>query len=340
MLKDISLSEFQATQEAYRFVLDVRSPHEYALSHIPGAINVPVFSDEEHERIGTLYKHSPFEARIFGASLICKNVAKELLELKEWLHPAHKILIYCARGGQRSLSLSLILSSIGYQIYRLIGGYKLYRSHVANALTLPREERFLTLVAPTGSGKSELIEGINWGLDIEGIASHMGSSFGDIKGGQPSVKMFQNLLFERLRALRHEPLIATEAESKRLGNLILPAPLYECYKNAPKVFIASSLEARIKRTFESYATITPMFFQNAMQKIARYMKKEAWEEAYRSFEAGDLMKCAEILLVEYYDKVYKLEPCDYTIHYKDKAQAIRELEEIKEQVQKLHSQRA
>lgn len=328
-MKDISLVSFQAERNQYHLILDVRSPHEYADSHIPTAINIPVLSDEEHERIGTLYKHSPFEARIFGASLICKNVSKELLKLKETIHPSQKILIYCARGGQRSLSLALILSSIGYQIYRLEGGYKLYRSHVASALALPREERFLTLVAPTGSGKSELIEAISWGLDIEGIASHMGSSFGDIKGGQPSVKMFQNLLFERLHALRHEPLIAVESESKRLGNLILPAPLYERYKNAPKVFIASSLEARIKRTFESYASITPIFFHNAMQKIARYMKKEAWEEAQRSFEVGNLMKCAEILLVEYYDKVYRIEPYDYTICYTNKTQALGELEELK-----------
>lgn len=332
MLKEITLEEFRALKGGFDVVLDARSPHEYAESSIPGAINLPVLDDKEHEKVGTLYRESPFEARILGASLICQNVSRHLQGIATLLHPSQKVLIYCARGGQRSLALSLILHSIGYQITRLKGGYKAYRASVAAAWQAPRKERFLTLVAPTGSGKSELIEALPWSLDIEGIAAHMGSSFGDIKGGQPSVKMFQNRLLERLLELSSEPLIAVESESKRLGNLILPSTLYERYQGAPKVFIDSPLEARIARIVREYAAITPEFFYGAMGRIARYMKKEAHEETIRAFEAGELAKCAEILLVEYYDKVYKLEPCEYKICYANKAEALQALEELKQEL--------
>lgn len=326
---DISLEDFLKNRSALSLIIDARSPCEYKESHIPGAINVPVLSDNEHKEVGTLYRSSPFEARILGASLICANVSKYLLELKSTLHPSQKIGIYCARGGQRSQSLSIILSSIGYRVNRLNGGYKCYRAYVANALQEERTEQFLTLVAPTGSGKSEIIEAITWSLDIEGLTSHMGSSFGDIRGGQPSAKMFQNLLYERLCALKDEPLIAVEAESKKLGNLTIPSPLYERYKNAPKVFVDSPLQSRIDRICKVYAGISPRFFYEAMGRISRYMRREAWEAAARAFEVGDLPKCAELLLVEYYDKVYKLEPCDYTISFSDLDSAKSELEAIK-----------
>lgn len=332
MLEELTLERFLSHRSAFSLVIDVRSPHEYLESHLPGALNLPVLSDLEHERVGTLYKESPFEARILGASLICANIASALSWLKDSLHPSQKVLIYCARGGQRSLSLALILSSIGYQIARLIEGYKGYRAHVAASWQAPRKESFLTLVGPTGGGKSELIQSLPWSLDIEGLARHKGSSFGAIKGEQPSTKMFQNLLFERLLELREEPLIAVEGESKRLGNLILPSSLYERYKSAPKVFIDSPLEARIDRTMQEYASISPAFFEGAMQKIARYMNKEAHKAASLAFWQGDLRRCAELLLVEYYDKVYKMEPCEYTIFHTSKESTLKELERIKGEV--------
>ncbi|HEX2977133.1 MAG TPA: rhodanese-like domain-containing protein [Bacteroidales bacterium] len=37
-------------------VIDVRSPLEFSNGHIPGAINIPLFNDEERARVGTKYK--------------------------------------------------------------------------------------------------------------------------------------------------------------------------------------------------------------------------------------------------------------------------------------------
>ena len=84
-------------------VIDVRSPSEYEVDHIPGAINLPVLSDKEREMVGTIYKqNSKFEAKKLGAALISKNISNHLKENirdknRDW-HP----LIYCWRGGQRS----------------------------------------------------------------------------------------------------------------------------------------------------------------------------------------------------------------------------------------------
>ncbi|MFM8770095.1 MAG: rhodanese-like domain-containing protein, partial [Rubrivivax sp.] len=44
-------------------VLDARSPSEFSLDHLPGAVNWPSLNDEERRLVGTEYKQvSPFEA--------------------------------------------------------------------------------------------------------------------------------------------------------------------------------------------------------------------------------------------------------------------------------------
>ena len=45
-------------------LIDVRSPGEYAIGHIPGAVNIPLFSDEERAKVGTLYKQSGKEENV------------------------------------------------------------------------------------------------------------------------------------------------------------------------------------------------------------------------------------------------------------------------------------
>ena len=45
----------------YDMIIDVRTPAEFAEDHIPGAVNLPVLSNEERVRVGTIYKQeSPF----------------------------------------------------------------------------------------------------------------------------------------------------------------------------------------------------------------------------------------------------------------------------------------
>lgn len=112
-------------------ILDVRAPSEYAEDHMPGAISMPVLSEEERVLVGTLYKQrSAFEAKRVGAALVSRNIAAMLETYFADKPRSFEPLVYCARGGQRSNSLATVLSAIGWRVHLLEGGYKSYRRHV------------------------------------------------------------------------------------------------------------------------------------------------------------------------------------------------------------------
>ncbi len=56
-----------AQLDAFDEVIDVRSPAEFALDHVPNAVNCPVLDDAERAKVGTLYAQvSPFDAKKTG----------------------------------------------------------------------------------------------------------------------------------------------------------------------------------------------------------------------------------------------------------------------------------
>ena len=60
-------------------IIDVRTPAEYAEDHIPGAINLPVLSNNQRKEVGTIYKQvNPFNARKIGGALVANNTANHL----------------------------------------------------------------------------------------------------------------------------------------------------------------------------------------------------------------------------------------------------------------------
>ena len=60
----LSIDRFRSERNHFDVIIDVRSPAEFALDHVPGAMNCPVLNNEEREQIGTLYKQvSPFAAK-------------------------------------------------------------------------------------------------------------------------------------------------------------------------------------------------------------------------------------------------------------------------------------
>ncbi|MCI7485026.1 MAG: tRNA 2-selenouridine(34) synthase MnmH [Helicobacter sp.] len=306
-------------------IFDVRSPSEFASSHIVGAQNVPVLDDNERERVGKLYKQDPFGAKVLGATLICKNISQVLCSLG--ITPAQVIGIYCARGGMRSLSLQSILQNIGYRTLRLTNGYKAYRKEVLEFLAKPLDSQFFTLSGPTGCGKSTLIGMYEHSLDIESLSMHLGSSFGGICGQQPRAAMFENLLFARLRELEGKKILV-ENESKKLGSLVVPSMIYNAYKNGVKILITAPLQIRIQRILEQYGDIDLDFFNHAMQKIAPFMDKRYWLQAHKAFELRDLEQVAYILITQYYDKVYRKEPCAFHIDSTNLESAFEHIRQI------------
>ena len=157
-------------------VIDVRSPSEYALDHVPGSVNCPVLDDEERARVGTLYTQvSPFDARKLGAALVARNIARHI-ETRFIAHERQwRPLVYCWRGGQRSAAMAHVLREIGWNAAQLQGGYKSYRRDVmAQLQALPCHFDYRVVCGATGSAKSRLLERL-----IGPVFHHIGNSFMD-----------------------------------------------------------------------------------------------------------------------------------------------------------------
>lgn len=327
----ISIQEFIQNRKDYDLVIDARSPQEYAESHISGAQNFYALNDEEYKEVGTVYRQvSPFEARVKGAAYVCKNAVTHISSLYPAYTPKTKIAMYCAKGGMRSASLSTIFSNIGYRVDRIEGGYRSYRSFVIDYLENMPTFSFVTLRGNTGSGKSELIEKLENSIDLERMANHYGSVFGLMNGEQPSQKEFQNRLADALLGVDSAKPVFIEGESKRIGKLILPNRLYEMMYEGKQVRVVASIENRVKRIVGMYEHISRPHFEDCMEKITPYIKKSAKDEILSSFAEKNLAKAAEILLIEYYDKVYKKSDKEELIVCNDDEEsAIAALKQIK-----------
>ena len=244
--------------DAFPERIDVRSPAEFALDHLPGAMNLPVLDDEERTRIGTLYVGSTFEARRLGAALVARNIAAMLDgaladKSREW-----QPLVYCWRGGQRSRALAHVLNEVGWRAMQLDGGYRAYRRHVVGQLeTLPSRFRFVVLCGLTGSGKSRLLAALAAAgaqtLDLEGMARHRGSLLGEFPGvAQPSQKAFETAIAASLRALDPARVVFVESESKRIGKLQLPETLLGAMRRGRSLTLVTALSQRVALIKEEY----------------------------------------------------------------------------------------
>jgi len=329
MITQLQIKDFISSMDEDFILIDTRSPDEFGESHIKNAINLYVLDNDQRKEIGTLYKKSPFKAKMSGASLISLNVAKYLQKNLSELTPKTKIFIYCARGGQRSGSFGAILDSIGFRVYKLENGYKSYRNYILNYLENFSYDKFLVLDGLTGSGKSEIIREFKNAIDLEKIANHYGSSFGAVNGAQPSVKQFQNSIYDEIERVKHYDITLLEGESKKIGKLHIPHKLHKKMLNSPHVWIESTLEERAKRILKDYQMIDKEFFENAMGKITPYIKKEYLIDAKKAYYNNDLKTCAMILLEKYYDKVYKKRG-DYitTIKFENLEKTIKEIKNL------------
>ena len=306
MLTILDVETFVQQKNNFDLLIDARSPKEFFESHIPHAQNFYALSDAEHHEVGTIYKQtSRNDAKALGASYICANVSSYIPRIYAHYKIGSRIGIYCAKGGLRSSSIALILSSIGYQVFKLESGYKSYRNYILAYLESFPHEKFIVLGGNTGCGKTELLSALSPSIDLEGLANHMGSSFGAIKGAQPSQKAFENMLCDILHTINPDEAIFIEGESKRMGTITIPTRLHVKMQEGKRVEITAPLEQRVVRILKDYERIDAHFFAQAMERITPYIKKNAKEEAIKAFQHNDLKRVATLLLTEYYDKVYK-----------------------------------
>lgn len=302
------------TLSRYSDVIDVRSPAEFALDHVPGALNLPVLDNAQRAEVGTLYvQQSKFLASRVGAAIVARNIADHLDGPLADKPGSWAPLIYCWRGGNRSGAMATILSRVGWRVGIVEGGYRTYRRGVVQRLYEEAPPLRVVLVSgPTGSGKTVLLDRARalgaQVIDLEALAAHRGSLFGGLKAeAQPSQRLFETRLLQALDALDPTRPVLVEAESSRVGQISLPPAIWSRMVTAPRIEIDASAAARAGHIVETYADITSDLaaLEEALGRLPRHIGREQ-REAWRGLaRAGAFLDLAEQLIHVHYDPAYR-----------------------------------
>ena len=314
----MSLQVLPATQvlaqlDTFDTVIDARSEGEFALDHLPGAVNWPTLNNEERILVGTMYVQvNQFEAKKRGAAIAARNIASHIereviTKPKEW-----RPLAYCWRGGKRSGSLSLILDQIGFRVTLVEGGYKAFRAAMlADIVEKVSLLNFQVVCGTTGSGKTRLLQALAAAgaqvLDLEALARHRSSVLGAIPGQtQPTQKRFDTLVWDALRRFDPQRPVFLESESKKVGNVSVPTTLVERMRASPCWDLTLPMDERVALLLEDYDFFVKdsKHFCNRLDVLADFRGKavvQAWKD---QVVAGNFAPVVQELLTEHYDPVY------------------------------------
>lgn len=327
-LTDLDLPSLQRFND----VIDVRSPAEFAIDHLPGAINLPVLNDQQRAEIGTIYvQESRSLARRLGAAHVARNIAQHLESALADRPSDYRPLIYCWRGGQRSMAMALVLDQVGWRPSVLDNGYRRWRQLVTAHLYEDGEPlRLVLLDGNTGCAKTDILHHVAamglQTLDLEGLAAHRGSVFGQLPGqAQPSQKLFESRLLIALSALDRHRLILIEAESNKVGDCMIPPALWRAMQAAPRVLLQAPIAARVQYLVSRYSDIAadPDRLVQTLQRLRALhggSRIGVWTGWAR---AGALEALAKGLIEDHYDPAYRRScrrderPCLGTLTAKD-----------------------
>src|SRR5438552_4790240 len=295
-------------------IIDARTPAEYALDHIPGAVSAPVLDDAERAEVGTLYKKvSPFEAKKLGGALVAKNVARHVEQLFGKKDKRWRPLIYCWRGGKRSGAMAHILREIGWDAQTLEGGYRAYRRWVVDALaTVPAEIDFIVVHGPTGSGKSRFLAALGKAgaqvLDLEALAAHRGSVLGGLPGEpQPSQKWFESQLLAAVENFDRARPVFVEGESKKIGELQVPDALMARMRASRCITLETDLSTRVTLLLDEYRHFVAdrAALEAQLDCLTALHGKERIAQWKALAAAGNWREFVTRLLIEHYDPAYR-----------------------------------
>lgn len=302
-------------EDRHRFdvIIDARSPAEFALDHIPGAINCPVLDDDERRIVGTLYKQQgAFEARRVGGAMVAANLAKHLRERFADRPHDWKPLVYCWRGGLRSGSMVTWLRLVGWDAQQLAGGYKPWRQHVIATIERLAPQLTLRVVCgPTGSAKTRVLHALQalgeQVLDLEALACHKGSLLGALPGRpQPSQKGFETGLATALESFDPARPVYIEAESRKIGRISLPTPLLERLRDSACIEIGASAEARLAYLLRDYAYLGDD--RQALAQLLESLRERHGREVVGRWQGwargGQLAELFGELAMLHYDPLY------------------------------------
>jgi len=338
-VQKVTIEEFLQLAKQHP-VFDVRSPGEYIHAHIPNAISLPLFTDEERKVVGTAYKQQSKQAAIkigldyFGVKMrsmveevekVTETFAKESNKPNTPVHPSGGgggcILVHCWRGGMRSAGVAWLLDLYGFKVYTLVGGYKVYRKWVL--AQFEKDYRFKIIGGYTGSGKTLVLNHLaqqqSTVIDLEALANHKGSAFGALgEAAQPKQEMFENLLAGQLSVVSNEMTVEQNAktnnynlstaiwledESQRIGNLQIPMPLWNTMRKSPVYFLDIPFEERLDYITNEYGKFKKEELVNAIIRIQKRLGGLETKNAINHLLENDHKACFRILLA-YYDKLY------------------------------------
>lgn len=306
MITRITIEEYLA-EEPLMPLIDVRTPSEYTTGHIPGAVNVPLFSDEERAIVGTVYKQeSTGKAYEIGYQFVTPKLEQYVTESAKVVRDG-RVVVYCWRGGMRSRSFAEHIEANGIEnVYVIEGGYKSFRTFALESFMKP--DHLVVLGGYTGSGKTRILKRLaargEQVIDLEGIAHHKGSAFGAIgQPDQPKNEHFANLLFWEWRKLNTARKVWLEDESIHIGRVYIPEVLFERMRNAAVCFLKIPKEQRAELLVEEYVGTDKEPLIASVNKIAKRLGGLRTQQALEALDRNDYYETAVITL-DYYDKFY------------------------------------
>ena len=312
-VESMAAAELLPLLDSFDTIIDARSEDEYALDHLPGAVNWPTLRNAERHDVGTLYKQvNPFEARKRGAAIAARNISehisREVMDKpRQW-----RALTYCWRGGQRSGSLSLVLGQIGFRVTLIEGGYKAFRSAiVADTARLVQAMDFRVVCGTTGSGKTRLLHALQrcgaQVLDLEALAVHRSSVLGAVPGQpQPSQKAFDTRVWDCLRRFDPAQPVYVESESRKVGNVAVPEVLIEAMRRGVCLNLVLEDAERVQLLLEDYDYFVrhPEAFCLRLDVLTEIRGKATVTRWKDKVAEGRLADVVQDLLTQHYDPVY------------------------------------
>jgi tRNA 2-selenouridine synthase len=278
-------------QHTWRWV-DLRSPAEFARDHVPSAINVPLFDDQQREIIGTLYKkESPQSAFHTGLAFVEERLPRLLealfghpLDSSEWLPrfqdlgvrigagadvlelepytpsqslPAEPpLVLYCWRGGMRSRSVAALLKALGLPVVLLEGGYKNYRTWVRAQLAAMVPPNVTVLRGPTGVGKTLILAQLERRRPNTTLClESLADHRSSVLGAIGKAPVSQPFFDSKLVA-RLQALdgrpFFVEGESRKVGDVILPEKLWLAMECGRQIQLQATTETRVRNLMDDY----------------------------------------------------------------------------------------
>jgi len=306
MIKTVNIADF-LSKPVLIPIADVRTPAEFRQGHIPGAFNLPLFSDEERVQVGTTYKQVGREAAILLGFDLTGNKWSGFIRQTLEIAPNKKIAVHCWRGGMRSGAMAWALNLYGFDVYLIEGGYKKYRRWVLDLFE--KSYQLCILGGMTGSGKTLLLQQLRLMghqiIDLEDLAQHHGSTYGSLNRlVQPTQEQFENNLGQQLNMLDSQKLTWVENERMSIGKRFIPKPFFEQMLKAVMLDVQIDHQQRLESLLKEYGTLDKEFLIESTQRIGKHLGPEQTKHAIAAIREDRMQEFIRLLLV-YYDKTYR-----------------------------------